>query len=146
MRIFLDTSSLFKLYHRESDTTLLELIFSQQKITNIFLSEISKVEFTSTIWKKVRAKEITRSQAQITLNLFESDFKKYSFVVSNSIVIEQARILASKYGEQGLRTLDSIQLATALSLFQQADLFLTADKLLKSFFEAEGLPTQMPVL
>jgi predicted nucleic acid-binding protein len=54
MKIFLDTSSLFKLYHREADTFLLEQLFSAVTITNVFLSEISKIEFTSTVWKKVR--------------------------------------------------------------------------------------------
>ncbi|MCW3107065.1 MAG: hypothetical protein JWQ09_1571 [Segetibacter sp.] len=142
--IILDTSSLFKLYHREADTAELELIFLSVKITDIFLSEISKIEFTSTIWKKVRAKEITESEAQTTLELFESDFKKYSFVPTDSIIIEQARILFSKYGAQGLRTLDSIQLSISVSLFHQVDIFISADKLLKSFFEAEGLPTKMP--
>lgn len=76
--------------------------------------------------------------------MFESDFKKYSFVVIDSIIIEQARILASKYGIQGLRTLNSIQLSVSISLFQQVEIFITADKLLKSLFEAEGLPTQVP--
>lgn len=87
MRVFLDTSSLFKLYHREEDTAELELIFSTLKITNIFLSEITKIEFTSTIWKKVRAAEITQSEAQTTLDLFESDFRKYSFIATDSIII-----------------------------------------------------------
>ena len=50
MKIFLDTSSLFKLYHEEEGTEELEKVFSQAKITEIFLSEITKVEFTSTIW------------------------------------------------------------------------------------------------
>ncbi len=118
MRVFLDTSSLFKLYHSEDDTEELQLLFSTGKITSIFLSEISKVEFTSTISKKVRTKEITESEAQTTLDLFESDFRKYSFVVTDSIVIEQARIMASKYGRQGLRTLDSIQFATSVLLFK----------------------------
>ena len=77
------------------------------------------------------------------MDLFESDFGKYTFIVTDSIIIEQARILISKYGLQGLRTLDSIQLATAKSLFQQADIFFTADKLLKSLFEVEGLNTEM---
>ena len=52
MKIFLDTSSLFKLYHQEEGTEELETIFTKVKITHNFLSEISKVEFTSTIWKK----------------------------------------------------------------------------------------------
>jgi predicted nucleic acid-binding protein len=68
MKIFLDTSSLFKLYHREADTAELELTFSRVKITGIFFSEISKIEFSSTIWKKVRTKDITESEAKTTLN------------------------------------------------------------------------------
>lgn len=144
MKIFLDTSALFKLYHREVGTTELEAIFSTAKITNIFLSEISKIEFASAIWKKVRTKEITASTAQTTLDLFEIDLVKYSFVTTDSITIEQARKLVSKYGMQGLRTLDSIQLSTALLLFRQADIFFTTDGLLKSLFEAEGLPTALP--
>ncbi len=49
MKIFLDTSSLFKLYHQETGTEELARVFSQFKITHVFLSEISKVEFSSTI-------------------------------------------------------------------------------------------------
>jgi PIN domain nuclease of toxin-antitoxin system len=54
MKIFLDTSSLFKLYHQETGTQELEKIFELAKITHIFLSEITKLEFSSTVWKKVR--------------------------------------------------------------------------------------------
>ena len=32
MKIFLDTSSLFKLYHREADTAIIEQIFSQATV------------------------------------------------------------------------------------------------------------------
>ena len=144
MKIFLDTSSLFKLYHREADTAELEQSLSVITITGIYLSEIAKVEFASTVWKKVRTKEITELEAQTTLDLFELDFAKYNFATTDSIIIEQARILTSKYGSQGLRTLDSVQLSTAVSLYGNVDLFLTADKLLKSLFITEGLPTVLP--
>lgn len=53
MRIFLATSAIFKLYHQETGTEELESVFLNSKITQIYLSEISKVEFASTIWKKV---------------------------------------------------------------------------------------------
>lgn len=142
--IFLDTSSLFKLHHKEAGTADLELMFSTTKITEVFLSEISKIEFATTIWKKVRTKEITEPEGLATLGLFEADISKYTFVVTNTIVLEKARILTSKYGIQGLRTLDSIQLSTCVTLFQQVNTFFTADKLLKTFFEAEGLPTELP--
>ena len=66
MTIFLDTCSLVKLYHKEVGTEELEKMFSEMQITKIFLSEISKIEFTSTIWKKVRTKEIIEGTAPQT--------------------------------------------------------------------------------
>ena len=139
MKIFLDTSSLFKLYHREADTDIIEKIFSKYKVTNVYLSEITKVEFTSTIWKKVRTKEITEAVAKTTLELFDTDLIKYTFIASNSLLIEHARLLTTKYGLNGLRTLDSIQLSSAISLKSEVELFVTSDKLLKSLLAIEGL-------
>ena len=89
MKIFLDTSSLFKLYHREIDTVLIEQIFSKVTVTSIYLSEITKVEFTSSFWKKVRTKEITELDAIKTLQLFERDSAKYTFIATDSLIIEQ---------------------------------------------------------
>ena len=44
------------------------------------------------------------------------------------------------YGVAGLRTLDAIQLASALTLKGEPKArFFTADQLLKSFFKQEGL-------
>lgn len=141
MKIFLDTSSLFKLYHKESDTDIIERVFADHNITTIYLSEIAKIEFASTIWKKVRVKELTESQAKAILDLFEQDFGKYTFIPSDAIINEQARNLITKYGKQGLRTLDSIQLSTSVFLSGKANLFITTDKLLATFFKLELLPT-----
>jgi predicted nucleic acid-binding protein len=143
MKIFLDTSSLFKLYHQETGTEELESIFQKFKITHIYLSEISKVEFTSTIWKKVRTKEISIDQANLTALLFESDFEKYNFISTDSLILEQARNLTNKYGVEGLRTLDSIQLSTCKLLEKQVDIFFSADLLLYSLIEKEGLITKL---
>ena len=44
MKIFLDTSSLCKLYHREPDSAIIEQIFSLVTVTEVYLSEIAKVE------------------------------------------------------------------------------------------------------
>jgi len=144
MIVFLDTSSLIKLYYREEGTRELELMFSDYSISDIYLAEISRIEFLSAIWKKVRTKEMPESEATTTLGLFDSDKDKYNFIPANNTIVEQAISLISVYGIVGLRTLDSIQFATALALTQQAQVFITADKLLKSFFQAEGLPTETP--
>ncbi len=143
MKLFLDTCSLFKLYNQEIGTEELEQLFSEAKITHVYLSEISKVEFTSTVWKKVRTKEITLQQANITLQLFESDFEKYNFIATDSLILEQARNLTTKYGTAGLRTLDSIQLSSMISLKKEVDVFHTADKLLLSLIKTEGLSTEI---
>ena len=140
MIVFLDTSSLIKLYHREAGTEQLESLFSSGGITSIFLSEISTIEFPAAVWKKVRTKEIAATAANITIDLFMQDFNHFMFINTDSLIIAHAGRLVSKYGLEGLRTLDNIQLATAVSLKKQVDVFFTSDNLLQSFFIAEGLP------
>jgi uncharacterized protein len=144
MKIFLDTSSLFKLYHREADTQTIEEIFSSFTVKNIYLSQITKVEFASSIWKKVRTKDVSEFDALTILEAFKSDFSKYIFIATDSKIIEDARSLVTKYGLKGLRTLDSIQLATSISLASSVDLFITSDNLLKLLLDEEGLPTDIP--
>ena len=96
MKLFLDTSILVKLYHNEIGTNAIEQFFANNDVTAIYLSEISKIEFSSTVWKKVRIKEISIIEAKITLALFETDFKKYTFIDSDGIIMKQARQLISK--------------------------------------------------
>jgi uncharacterized protein len=141
MKIFLDTSSLFKLYHKEIDTEIMEDIFSKNNVTTIYLSEITKLEFVSTIWKKFRTKEISLLDAENTLALFELDSDKYDFIKTDTLVIERSNRLLNKYGVSGLRTLDSIQLSSALTIKNNADLFISADKLLVELLKEEGLKT-----
>ncbi|CAN1565180.1 PIN_MT3492-like domain containing protein [Spirosomataceae bacterium] len=143
MKIFLDTSALIKLNHQESGTQEIESLFNNFKITAIYLSELAKIEFTSTIWKKVRTKEISENTAKITITFLETDFDKFSFISIDSMILEQSRLLFSDYGVYGLRTLDAIQLSTAISLKTYSDLFIISDIHLKSFFEKEGLKTNI---
>ena len=140
MKLFLDTSSLIKLYHIEDGTVEIENLFIKFKVTDVFISELSKIEFTSAILKKVRTKEITETQGNTTIQFFESDFQKYKFVDLNQIILNNASQLIIKYGSQGLRTLDSIQLSTAIALIQNVNLFIAADKLLLKLFKEENLP------
>jgi predicted nucleic acid-binding protein len=61
--IFLDTSSLFKLYVPEIGSEELYQLFDHLSIERVYLSEITIVEFRSTVWRKVRMKEITVDEA-----------------------------------------------------------------------------------
>ena len=52
MVIFLDTSTLVKLYYNEPDSEYLVNKISENA-SEIFLFEIAKIEFDSAIWKKL---------------------------------------------------------------------------------------------
>ena len=88
---------------------------------------------------KVRTKEITEIDAKTIIGNFENDISKYYFTpIDNSIVLK-AKNLIDKSGKQGLRSLDSIQFATAIALKNECGLFITSDKLLQQFFISESL-------
>ena len=141
MKIFLDTSSLIKLYHNEIGTDILDKIFEDNEVGEIFLSDIAKIEFTSAIWKKVRTKDLTSDEATDIINSFCDDYDKYTFIDVNSELLSIARDLVIKYGLKGLRTLDSIQLASILEVKTGLSFAVTTDDLLKSFIKLEEINT-----
>ena len=87
MKIYLDTSSLIKLYHTETETEKLDDLFERNSIETVFLSEITKVEFNSAIWKKVRTKDLTNTVATAIIDSFEADYPNFSFVRINDDLI-----------------------------------------------------------
>ena len=137
MNLYLDTSSLFKLYHDEIDSEEIDNIFANHTINGIFISEIAKIEFISTVWKKIRKTEISQQKGLEIISLFKDDLNKYSIISIDSAILKKAELLFSKYGQGGLRTLDSIQLASAIFVKNQVQLFISADKLLDSFYKKE---------
>lgn len=108
--IYIDTSSLVKVFHEESDSN-----------------------------KKVKYGELTEPEAILGIRFFENDYDKFKWVLVDKEIIHLAKKFVSQYWEMGLRTLDSIQLACAVSLKSKADNFLTSDKILKRIMEKEGL-------
>lgn len=140
MKVYLDTSSLFKLYQREPDSGTVEEVFKNRSIDDIFISEIAKVEFVSALFKKVRMKETELADAEKAIRLFENDLTKYTVVPAQSNLLKTAKDLIVTYGITGLRTLDSIQLASAIEVRDQIDKYFTSDKLLRFLFKKENLP------
>ncbi|MFD1257948.1 type II toxin-antitoxin system VapC family toxin [Mucilaginibacter terrae] len=141
MRVFFDTSSLFKLYFKEDGTNELDELFNKNTITEIFLSEITKVEFYSAVYNKFRTKFINENQAKALIDSFNADFIQYKFITVDNQIISSAQALLIKYGSKGLSALDSVQFASVLSVKHQIDITVTADKLLHDFFAMEHLPT-----
>ncbi len=137
MIAFLDTSALVKLYHQEDSSLEVEEAIS--RVEEIYLSGIAELEFRSTLWKKVRTEEINEDIANIVIDAFENDFDNYSWVEIDYESIQSSKELLMKYGQKGLRTLDSIQLSSALALKNLDCQFITFDLRLRNFFQGEGL-------
>jgi predicted nucleic acid-binding protein len=139
MKIFLDTSSLIKLYHTEFGTDDLDRLLDENSVQQIFLAEIAKIEFNSAVWKKVRTKDLTKDEAVEIIDSFQSDYPSYSFISTDHQLLIIARDLITKYGFAGLRTLDSIQLASIISVKEDLAIAVSADDLLRSLIEKEGI-------
>jgi len=118
---------------------MLDKLFDDFAISKVYLSEIAKVEFDSAIWKKVRTGELIPDEARSLIDSFELDYNKYNFIELDSEIVNNARNLISKHGTKGLRTLDSIQLSSALKVKSELSLFVTADDLLRHLAETENL-------
>ncbi len=69
MNIYLDTSSLIKLYFVEQGTKEIDDFLKTNQIDQIYLSEIAKVEFNGAIWKKVRTYEGKNFHSILLLSL-----------------------------------------------------------------------------
>ena len=73
MNVFLDTSTLFKLYHREEGTEELVTFLANHEVARLYISEITSVEFYSAVTKKLRMNEITLEQANGIIKFFETE-------------------------------------------------------------------------
>jgi len=139
VKIFLDTSSLIKLYYREQGTSDIDKLLTENTITDIFISEITKTEFFSAVYKKLRTKDLLLQNAKDILDAFVVDENKYNVILINREIIDLSQKLLEKYGISGLRSLDAIQLASACSVKSLIDLAISGDKLLNSFLSAEQI-------
>ena len=137
MRYFLDTSALVKIYHKETGTAKVLNIHKSQNA--IAISELSQVEFISTVYRKFRDKEINKETLNCLLRKFQFDLEnRYEVLMFSSAIIDEACSLLSKYSEtKSLRSLDSIQLAFFEVYCESKDIFICSDKKLAEIVELE---------
>ncbi len=138
MNVYLDTSALVKLYHDEEGSEQL-LQFISDNINKIYLAEIAILEFRSALWRKVRTKEIDEGIIKKVIEYFGMDIDKFYWIKMNENLLETSKNMLTKYGRIGLRTLDSIQLASAITSKSENLYYISYDKLLLDFFVKENL-------
>lgn len=136
MRYFFDTSSLVKIYHKESGSDIVLSIYNSQTI--IFISELSRLEFISTINKKYRNKEFDSEALSMLKDRFFFDtYNRFRLIPLTSILIDTAIDLITEYGKsKHLIILDAIQLS-AFSSIENA-IFVSGDKRFNSIIKNIG--------
>ena len=123
---YFDTSLLVKRYVPEVGSNELETYLCSKQ-PHLMVSELSRLEFTSTLQRKMREGVLT--QALVDAMQRQADEDLLSGVIEmtalDSQIISRGLTLMRTL-KQAVATLDAIHLATALA--RKADMFLTNDK------------------
>jgi predicted nucleic acid-binding protein len=145
-----DTSALAKHYHSELGTPKVDQLLQAPGSRHI-ISRLAVAETFSVFAGKVRAGAITDVDFRQLCRRFLADARGPLFSVARlrAVHFRRAEALLRRYGPipgQGLRTLDSLQLAVAVELRSQGpiDSFVSADARLLAAAQAEGFSTINP--
>jgi len=138
MDYFFDTSAIVKVYHEEEGSNIILPIYNAGD--SILVSEISKVEFLSTIHKKFRSNEINTETLEALKARFLADtIDRFIVIPIVSNIVEAAIDFIEKYGKSiHLFSLDAIQIATFSVISDNNTTFVCADKRLISLVNSLG--------
>ena len=139
MICFFDTSALIKNYIEESGTVNVASLLD--RADEIFVSEICIIESISTIRRIFEENKITRKEYEILKEEIKKDHRYFSRINIES-VYDIAEGLIDKYQ---LKSLDSIQLGSMLSMKNRIDFFVCCDKKLLEAAAKEKIKTINPI-
>jgi len=109
-------------------------------------SQLSLLEFRSTLRRRQRAGEIPPADAEELLSFFQGELERVSLQPVNQVVLDLACQVMDR---RPLRSLDAIQLASCLTVQGNAGskpvVFVCSDRRLLEAAESEGVETFDPV-
>ena len=114
-----------------------------------YISRLSILEIESVFATKLRTREIDQMDAEIARRVFRADLSQGRLLIGLPIQTrhyQTARSLLVRYGSEGLRTLDALQLSVALGLQQLGliSIMIAADQRLCQVASLAGCPTVNP--
>ncbi|MCF6241995.1 MAG: type II toxin-antitoxin system VapC family toxin [Bacteroidales bacterium] len=125
MILYFDTSALIKAFHKEKGSEkVVELLEKNQQI---WVSELTKIEFKSALYCRFNNKQISKENLSIAFKHFENFLNTINITPLSSLLISEAEQLFSKFHSYGLRTLDALQLAGFVLLYNKESYFVSAD-------------------
>ncbi|HPI15196.1 MAG TPA: type II toxin-antitoxin system VapC family toxin [Spirochaetota bacterium] len=140
MTLFFDTSALIKRYVIEEGSKKVDELMD--KADTIIVSVITEIEAYSTFKRLLIEKAISDTDYKTLLNEFDIDYPYFTHIIFDNLITSNAKLLIDKYQ---LKTLDSIQLGTALLLKDEIDYFIVCDSKLVKAGKKEGLKIINPV-
>ena len=138
MEFFVDTSALVKFYYPEAGSEAVEsLLLSAEKVV---ISSLSPVEVASSLARRQRERLLDKGAETRLWNAFQDDLRsdKIEVLTLDDEVTARAATLVRDLGSQeGLRALDALQLAAAMT--RRRATFLSADQRLSKIAAIVGL-------
>jgi uncharacterized protein len=133
---FLDASALVKAYVRERGTDEVRKLYRR----TLAVSTVSLVEVRSALGRRQREGTLREAHVDAIVSALKVDVAEMWAVEARKSVLERAGELLDRHP---LRAYDSMQLASALTIFQRvrAVTFVCADVTLMEAATAEGLRT-----
>ena len=140
MQYFFDTSAVVKIYHQEQGSETIIPLYRGDEV--ILISELSKVEFLSTVHKKLRTGEITEETLEVLNKRFFADCSDRFIVIHvASFIIDEALNILNTHGRTNhIFALDALQIATFSTINEKDITFVCADKRLTSLIKKMGNP------
>jgi uncharacterized protein len=142
---FADTSAFAKRYLPEVGFQWVRSWIEPSAQNTILISEIGTIEFFSVLARQRRHKNISASAyTRLTNDFLVHVHFDYQVVGLSQLILADPRYLVDQHP---LRTLDAIQLASALAAVRSLGvmpMFVTADSKLLAVAAAEGFPIDNP--
>ena len=114
MILYLDTSSLVKLYVEEHESSKVDILVKSSEVTATSL--VACAEARAAFARRFREKAFTTDEYNRLKEYFDKDWSRYLILSVTGDMIRLAGDLAEKHA---LRGFDSIHLASALTLRQE---------------------------
>jgi predicted nucleic acid-binding protein len=137
MILYLDTSSLVKLYVEENDSSKIADLVIASEISATSL--IAYAESRSAFARRFREKAFTASEYKRLVNAFNADWNNYFIINVTTELVKFAGELAENHH---LRGFDAIHLSSALTLYRELSssvIFSCYDKNLQNASKLEKL-------
>jgi predicted nucleic acid-binding protein len=146
---FLDTSAFAKLYHREAGSEFV-IGLAERRAARLVVSHFALVEMESVLAIKERTGQIDASAVHFARRRLRSDIRGNRIAVEPVLSTQHlwsARDLLIRFGgSDGLRTLDALQLTSALYLYRlgRIEVIVSADRRLCQVAANCGCPSVDP--